>query len=120
MLLLQKRRELLGAVDNMENEALRKSRSDASGDLSMMPIHMADIGTDNYEQEFTIGLIANERETLKEIDSALQRITDGTYGMCLGTHQAIAKPRLKAKPWAKYCIEYKRAQEQAQIRRATR
>ncbi len=118
--LLEKRRELIGAVDNMENEALRKNRSDASGDLSMMPIHMADIGTDNYEQEFTIGLIAGERETLKEIDAALQRIVEGTYGMCLGTHEAISKARLKAKPWAQYCIEYKRAQEEQSRRRMGR
>lgn len=110
-LLLEKRRELLGDVDNMEREALRKNRFDASGDLSMMPIHMADIGTDNYEQEFTIGLIASERDTLKEIDEALKRVTAGTYGMCLGTHQPIPKARLRAKPWARYCIEYKLALE---------
>lgn len=110
-LLLAKRREILGDVDNMEREALRKNRLDASGDLSMMPIHMADIGTDNYEQEFTIGLIAGERETLKEIDEALGRIASGTYGMCLGTQQPIPRARLRAKPWARYCIEYKMAQE---------
>jgi DnaK suppressor protein len=116
-LLIEKRRELLGDVDNMEREALRKNRFDASGDLSMMPIHMADIGTDNYEQEFTIGLIAGERETMKEIDEALARIADGTYGMCLGTHEPIPKARLRAKPWARYCIEYKRAQEEQSRRR---
>jgi len=115
-ILLAKRGEIIGDVDTMEREALGKNRSDASGDLSMMPIHMADIGSDNYEQEFTIGLIANERTTLKEIDEALQRIGDGTYGVCLGTHQPIPKARLRAKPWARYCVEYKRAQEEAAAR----
>lgn len=110
-ILLAKRAELLGDMTNMENEALGKNRSDAAGDLSQMPIHMADIGTDNYEQEFTIGLIANERETLKEIDAALARIEEGTYGICLGTHKPIAKARLAAKPWAQYCIEYTRSHE---------
>lgn len=119
-LLLLKRRELIGAVNHMEREALRTNRSDASGDLSMMPIHMADIGTDNYEQEFTIGLIAGERATLKEIDEALARVANGTYGVCLGTHQPIPKARLRAKPWARYCIEYKRAQEEAERHRARR
>ena len=109
--LLAKRRELLGDVNHMEDEALRHTRSDASGDLSMMPIHMADIGTDNYEQEFTIGLIANERDTLKEIDAALKRIEDGTYGVCLATHKPISKARLSVKPWASYCVEYERAHE---------
>lgn len=111
LLLLAKRRELLGDVTHMEDEALRRTRSDAAGDLSMMPIHMADIGTDNYEQEFTIGLIANERDVLKAIDSALQRITEGTYGVCLATHKPISRARLKIKPWASYCVEFERANE---------
>lgn len=110
-MLLAKRDQLLGAVTHMENEALGKSRSESAGDLSQMPIHMADIGTDNYEQEFTLGLIANERETLKEIDEALVRIDAGTYGVCLGTHKPISKARLDARPWARYCIEYHRQQE---------
>ncbi|MCG8406859.1 MAG: TraR/DksA family transcriptional regulator [Phycisphaerales bacterium] len=115
-LLIQKRRQLVGDLDSMENEALRKNRTTAAGDLSMMPIHMADIGTDNYEQEFTIGLLENERDQLKEIDAALERIKNGTYGVCMGTHKQIAKARLRAKPWAKYCIQYKRSQEQSERR----
>ena len=111
LLLLAKRRELLGDVTHMEDEALRRTRSDAAGDLSMMPIHMADIGTDNYEQEFTIGLIASERDVLKAIDSALERIADGTYGVCLATHKPISKARLNIKPWASYCVEYERTNE---------
>ncbi len=110
-LLILQRRKLVGDVDSMENEALRKSRTAAAGDLSMMPIHMADIGTDNYEQEFTIGLIENERDILKEIDAALQRIVDGCYGICEATHKPISKARLRIKPWARYCIAYKRSQE---------
>lgn len=114
--LVARRREVARDMGTMEDEALGKNRMEASGDLSQMPIHMADIGSDNYEQEFSIALIQNEREILKEIDEALQRIQDGTYGVCLATHQAISKPRLRAKPWARYCIEYKRAHE-AQMRR---
>ncbi len=110
-LLLQARQQILQNVDHMESEALGRSRSDAAGDLSLMPIHMADIGTDAYEQEFTIGLIENETETLKEIDAALQRIEDGTYGVCQATHKMIGKARLRVKPWARYCVAYKRAQE---------
>lgn len=115
-MLILKRRELVGDVDSLESEALGKNRSSAGGDLSMMPIHMADIGSDNYEQEFTIGLIENERETLKEIDAALQRIKDGTYGVCMATHKPITLARLKAKPWARFCIDHKRSEEQARRR----
>lgn len=115
-MLLEKRQEIVGTVSTMEGEALHQTRSDASGDLSMMPIHMADIGTDNYEQEFTLGLIANERHLVKEIDEALLRIENGTYGVCEATHKPITKARLKAKPWARYCLEYKLSQEQGRRR----
>ena len=110
--LLDKRVALVGDVDNLTNEALRRSRSEAAGDLSSMPIHMADIGSDNWEQEFTLGLIDNERALLREIDEALQRIEERTYGVCLETHKPISVARLRAKPWAKYCIEYARLHEQ--------
>jgi DnaK suppressor protein len=110
-LLLRKRQELVGDMDHLENEALHRNRTDAAGDLSMMPIHMADIGTDNYEQEFTIGLLEGEKDLLKEIDAALDRIKKGTYGICEATRKPIAKARLKARPWARHCLAYTREQE---------
>ncbi|HUU19691.1 MAG TPA: TraR/DksA C4-type zinc finger protein [Sedimentisphaerales bacterium] len=111
-MLLEKRREILINVNEFEDEALKKSRLDATGDLSSMPIHMADIGTDNYEQEFALGLMDSERKLLREIDEALGRIGQGTYGICEGTSKPIPKARLEAQPWAKYCIEYARMLEQ--------
>lgn len=113
-LLLQKRAEILGDVTTLHNEALDYNRSDASGDLSTMPIHMADIGTDNYELEFTLGLIEGERAILREIDEAIERLNNNTFGYCLATGQPIGKARLNAKPWAKYCYEYTLAQERGQ------
>lgn len=114
-LLLEKRREIVSNVSEMEGEALKKSRLDATGDLSSMPIHMADIGTDNYEQEFALGLMDSERKLLREIDDALQRIEDGTYGICEGTGKPIPKARLEAQPWARYCVEYARMLEQGLV-----
>ncbi len=116
-LLLQKRREIISNVNEMEDETLKKSRLDASGDLSSMPIHMADIGTDNYEQEFALGLMDSERKLLRETDDALQRIEEGTYGICEGTGKQIPKARLEAQPWARYCIEYARMLEQGLVRK---
>jgi RNA polymerase-binding protein DksA len=110
--LLQKRREIVGDVNEMEDEALKKPRLDASGDLSSMPIHMADLGTDNYEQEFALGLMDSERKLLREIDDALQRIEQGTYGICEGTGKPIPKARLKAQPWARHCVQYARMIEE--------
>jgi len=110
-LLLDKRREILINVSNIEGGTLKQSRLDASGDLSSMPIHMADLGTDNYEQEFALGLMDSERKLLQEIDDALQRIEEGTYGICQGTGRPISKARLEAQPWARYCVEYARLLE---------
>ncbi len=110
-MLLDKRAQLTRDVHTMRDEALRDSRQNAAGDLSSMPIHMADLGTDNYELEFTLGLIEGGRATLLEIDEALARIRNGTYGICMATGKPIGKARLKANPWAKYCYEYVLAQE---------
>jgi DnaK suppressor protein len=104
-LLLEKRRELVGDMYSMESEALR---TDGSSNLSSLPIHMADMGTDNYEQEFTLGLVEKERGLLREINSALAKIQNGTYGICEGTGNPISKPRLEAQPWARHSIEYAR------------
>jgi RNA polymerase-binding protein DksA len=99
-LLLAKRSEILDNVTHMENEALRKQRSD----LSNMPIHMADAGSDTFELENTLGLMDSERRLLQEIDDALERIENGTYGICEGGAEPIPKARLKAIPWARYCV----------------
>jgi len=114
-LLLKKRKEIFQNVFEIEGETLKKSRLDASGDLSSMPIHMADIGTDNYEQEFALDLMDSERRILHEIDDALQRIEEGAYGMCEGTGEPIPKARLQAQPWARYCVEYARMVEEGRV-----
>jgi RNA polymerase-binding protein DksA len=112
-LLLAKRRELLGDMSSMEREALRATGSN----LSNLPIHMADMGTDNYEQEFTLGLVEKDRQLLREINTALAKIQDGSYGLCEGTGKPISKARLEAQPWAKYSIEHARELEKRGIRR---
>ena len=112
-LLLEKRREILSNVFEIENESLKKSHS--TGDLSSMPIHMADLGSDNYEQDFALGLMNSERKLLQEIDEALERIEKKNYGICLGTGKPIGKVRLEAQPWAKYSIEYARKLEKGLV-----
>ena len=105
-MLLEKRQEILSSVQEIEDEALKKSRLDASGDLSSMPIHMADLGTDNFQQEFSLELMDGERKLLTEIDDALTRIEEGTYGICQGSGKQIPRARLEAQPWARYSVEY--------------
>jgi len=109
--LLQKRGAILANVDEIEGEALNHARSEASGDLSYMPIHMADIGTDSYNQDLALDLVDGERDLLREVDAALNRIEEGTYGFCEGTGKPIPRARLEAMPWARYCVEYARQME---------
>ena len=110
-ILLKKRRDLFRAVDSMENEALRSD----DGDTSHMPIHMADVGSDAYEQDLMLGMAASERERIKDIDEALSRIKDKTYGICMLTGKPISAKRLGAKPWAKYSIDAKRRVERGAV-----
>jgi RNA polymerase-binding transcription factor DksA len=98
------RARLRGDVSTMADAALRKTRSEASGDLSSMPIHMADIGSDAYEQEFTLSLMANEEETLELVELALARIKARKYGVCEECGGVISKKRLEAIPFAPMCI----------------
>jgi RNA polymerase-binding protein DksA len=103
--LVQLRARLRGDVSTMADAALNKTRSEANGDLSSMPIHMADIGSDNYEQEFTLSLMQSEENTLELIDSALERIEEGDYGSCTECGGKIPKARLNAIPYTPYCVK---------------
>lgn len=106
-LLLEKRAEIVGDVIGME-----EARAGGNGgELSNMPLHMADVGSDNYEQEFTLGLVESERKLLVAIDAALMRIQNKTYGICIVTGNPIPPVRLEIKPWAKYSIEVVRERE---------
>ena len=110
-MLLQRRMLLASDVNHMQDNALNESGGRASGDLSTVPFHMADVGTDNYEHEFTLGLIQNEEEELREIDAALERLEKGEFGICDVCEKPIPKGRLKVIPYARLCIECKRGEE---------
>ncbi len=112
--LLSLRARLRGDVNQMADAALKKSRSESNGDLSSMPIHMADIGSDNFEQEFTLSLMQTEEGTLSQIETALERLEDGSYGMCEECGSKIPKARLNALPYASFCVKCAEQQEQNQ------
>jgi DnaK suppressor protein len=103
--LLALRSRLRGEVNQLANAALKKNRPDGAGDQSSMPIHMADLGSDNFEQEFTLSLMENEEDTLLAIESALERIEDCTYGQCEECGVKIPKARLNAIPYAPLCVK---------------
>jgi DnaK suppressor protein len=104
-MLLEMRARLRGDVTAMAETTLKKTRTEASGDLSSMPIHMADIGSDNFEQEFTLSLMQNDGLTLEQIEEALERIEAGTYGACTECGGRIPKTRLNAIPFTPHCVK---------------
>lgn len=104
------RARLRGDVSAMAEVALRKSGL-AAGDASGMPIHMAELGSDNFDQEFTLSLMETEEDMLGRVEAALERIDDGSYGRCVQCDGAIAKARLNAIPYTPVCIKCAEAQE---------
>jgi DnaK suppressor protein len=104
------RNRLRGVVHAMAEVALRKSGIEGS-DSNAMPIHMAELGSDNFEQEFTLGLMEVDGDTLDLIDGALERINGGEYGKCIQCDGQIAKARLNAIPYTPVCIKCAERQE---------
>ena len=99
------RSRMRGDVNQMAEAALKKTRSEANGDLSSMPIHMADIGSDNFEQEFTLSLMESEEGTLELIEHALERVEAGTFGDCEECGVKIPKTRLNVLPYTPTCVK---------------
>jgi RNA polymerase-binding transcription factor DksA len=101
-----------GDASHLKDEALHRA-DEGGGNLSNMPIHMADLGTDNFEQEFTLSLLQNEQQLVTEISAALDRIKQGTFGNCEECTGNIPKVRLEAVPYTRYCVECARKLEQS-------
>ncbi len=98
------RTRMTGDVSHLAGEAFRTAGTDGNGGASAAPQHPADVGTDAFEQEFTLGLLENQEQVLVEIDAALDRVRGGTFGRCEECQTAIPKTRLQALPYARYCI----------------
>lgn len=119
-LLIVLKARIRGDVEQLTDEALA-GHDGASGQNS--PTHIAELGTDAYEQDFALRFVENDQEVLDEIDAALERIEEGTYGICESCRQAgrapsksqIPKTRLKAIPYARNCIECERKREELSI-----
>lgn len=108
-LLLVRKRVLQGDVKGLENEAMKKGGD--GGDLSTLPMHLADLGTDNFEQDLSLGLMESESDELQQIEEAFERIIDGSFGLCETCKKKIPKERLKAIPYARLCIGCKMKEE---------
>ena len=110
-IILKKKDAALGDLQHITDDTLKKSQKEASGDISGYTYHMADVATDNYDREFSLGLASNERKALYELDDALKRIEDETFGLCDDCKGTISKIRLKAVPSARLCIKCQEKRE---------
>jgi RNA polymerase-binding transcription factor DksA len=99
------RNHLTEGIERHSEETLKRSVKDDAGDLSSYGQHMADAGTDTFDRDFALSLVSNEQEALSEIEAAIKRILDGTYGICEITAKPISKERLLAVPFTRYSAE---------------
>ena len=110
-LLITERAKLAEEIKSIARDAATSPR-DASGDLSAYTVHMADMAADTYDRELSMNIASSEQEMLYQIDDALKRLDDGSYGICQQCNQPIAMSRLKAVPYASLCIACQRSKEQ--------
>jgi RNA polymerase-binding transcription factor DksA len=104
-LLTDLRRHLTEGIERHSEETLKRSSKDDAGDLSAYGQHMADAGTNTFDRDFALSLVSSEQEALSEIDAAIKRVQDGTYGICEITAKPISKERLLAVPFTRYSAE---------------
>ena len=104
-LILKKKEGVLDQIKHINDDTLKKSQKDAAGDISGYTYHMADVATDTYDREFSLSLASNERKIIYEIDDAIKKIEEGTFGVCEMCKSLIAKTRLKAIPYARLCLK---------------
>jgi RNA polymerase-binding protein DksA len=110
-LLITDRAKLADEIKSIVQET-SKSPREASGDLSAYTLHMADMAADTYERELSMNIVSSEQELLYQIDDALKRLDDGSYGVCAQCNKPITMSRLKAVPYASMCVSCQRTKEQ--------
>jgi RNA polymerase-binding transcription factor DksA len=118
-LLVELRSHLTEDIERHSEETLKRSAKDDAGDLSAYGQHMADAGTDTFDRDFALSMVASEQEALSEIDAAIKRIHDGSYGICEITQKPIAKERLLAVPFTRHSAEAQKDLERNRHRART-
>ena len=106
--LLALRARLRGEMTQMADAALNHDGNETSS----VPTHIADLGSDNFEQELTLSLMGTEKEALDQIEAAMDRIHNGSYGQCEECGEAIPEVRLEAIPYAALCVQCASQREQ--------
>lgn len=112
-LLIRRKAEISGNMKEIGNKTLGKNPGTESGDISTLPMHMADVGSDVFEHDMNLSLVENEAQELEEIEEALAKMQKGEFGLCEVCRRPISKERLRAIPYARLCIQCKRKEEGA-------
>ncbi|HVW20143.1 MAG TPA: TraR/DksA C4-type zinc finger protein [Opitutaceae bacterium] len=115
-LLVEMREQLTDGIERHSEESLKRSAKDDAGDLSAYGQNMADGGINTFDRDFVLSLVSSEQEALSEIDAAIKRIHDGTYGICEVTGKPIAKERLLAVPFTRNSAEAQKELERNRYR----
>ena len=110
-LLLAERDRLVGSIRTIEDASRHESGRDYSGDLSSY----AETGTDNFELETALNIASGESEWLKDVAEALERVREGSYGVCEMCEKDIPKKRLEVFPSAKHCVQCKEQLEKQRL-----
>jgi len=110
-LIMQTKEKVLDEIKHISDDTLKKSQRDAAGDISGYTYHMADVASDAYDREFSLGLASNERQSLYELEDAIKKIEEGTFGICEECKSSISKTRLKVVPFARLCVKCQERKE---------
>ena len=115
-LLIELRDEVRAELNLHSNDTLKRSQKEDSGDISTS----VDAGTDNFDRDFALSLLSTEQEALNEIEDAIQRIYNGTYGHCEMTGEPIKPERLEAVPFTRFSVEGQKEYEQNARKKVSR
>lgn len=105
--LLEEKNKVLEEMGDLHSKNLMQSISDESGEVSRYSYHLGDTASLSYGREFSMGLAERQQKYLEQVDQALERIADGTYGICKVTGELIPIERLEEVPVAKYSVKGK-------------
>ena len=103
-------------LNALAGDNLKRSPQDATGDISSHSTHMADHGTDNFDRELALSLASSRQDSLYDIEDAIRRIDEGSYGACESCGGPIERPRLRALPFAKKCMTCQNAAERGRTK----
>ncbi len=111
--LMSLRASLKGALGERSSETIGASARESSGELSL---NSSDAGTETFDRDVALSMVASEQEALEEVEDAIDRIFDGTYGICQETKKPIKKTRLKVVPFTRFSLEGQNQFEQRSTR----